>query len=49
MCYSPICTGPWCPLHLYNYRTVLVHVLRKREVLTTTLHVVANNVIVDGT
>jgi hypothetical protein len=30
MCYSPICTGPWFPLHLYNYRTVLVHVLRTR-------------------
>jgi hypothetical protein len=23
-------TGPWFPLHLYNYRTVLVHVHRTR-------------------
>jgi hypothetical protein len=30
MCYSPIFTGPWFPLHLYNYRTVLVHVHRTR-------------------
>jgi hypothetical protein len=28
--YSLICTGPWFPLHLYNYRTVLVNVLRTR-------------------
>ena len=27
---SPICTGPWFPMHLYNYRTVLVHVHRTR-------------------
>ena len=30
MCYSPIFTGPWFPLQLYNYRTVLVHVHRTR-------------------
>ena len=53
MCYSPICTGPWFPLHLYNYRTVLVHVHRTRGGLdhytTCELSDVANNVIVDGT
>ena len=31
MCYNPICTGPWFPLHLYNYRTVFVHVHRTRR------------------
>jgi hypothetical protein len=30
MCYSSFCIGPWFPLYLYNYRTVLVHVLRTR-------------------